>query len=98
MTVQWLSLLVASATFARDLPLDDEKTTIVIFLINFIPPQVIVERFDQELSLPHLHKSKFLVPQELSMSQLITVVRYFLLIFLGIFSLTNLLFVCLATD
>lgn len=36
---------------------------------------VIVERFDQELSLPHLQKSKFLVPQELSMSQLITVVR-----------------------
>ena len=36
MTAQWLSLLVASATFARDLPLDDDKTTIVIFLINFI--------------------------------------------------------------
>jgi microtubule-associated protein 1 light chain len=36
---------------------------------------VIVERYDQEQSLPQLQKSEFLVPEELSMSQLVTVVR-----------------------
>lgn len=37
--------------------------------------QVIVERFAKELNLPHLDKSKFLVPQEITMSQFVTIIR-----------------------
>ena len=40
---------------------------------NKVP--VIVERFHKERSLPQLDKTKFLVPQELTMSQFVTIIR-----------------------
>ncbi|KAH9490326.1 Microtubule-associated proteins 1A/1B light chain 3C [Bulinus truncatus] len=36
---------------------------------------VIVERFHKETALPILDKTKFLVPQELTMSQFLTIIR-----------------------
>ncbi|PSN34210.1 Microtubule-associated proteins 1A/1B light chain 3C [Blattella germanica] len=40
---------------------------------NKVP--VIVDRFYKELSLPQLDKTKFLVPQEITMSQFVTIIR-----------------------
>lgn len=35
-----------------------------------------MQRFSKETNLPHLDKSKFLVPQEITMSQFVTIIRY----------------------
>lgn len=44
--------------------------------ISFHPTlQVIVERYSKERHLPLLNKTKFLVPEELTMSQLVAIVR-----------------------
>ncbi len=40
---------------------------------NKVP--VIVERFHKERTLAQLDKTKFLVPQELTMSQFVTIIR-----------------------
>jgi microtubule-associated protein 1 light chain len=40
---------------------------------NKVP--VIVERFHRERNLPKLDRNKFLVPQELTMSQFVTIIR-----------------------
>ena len=37
--------------------------------------QVVVERYAKETTLPVLDKTKFLVPQELTMSQFVTILR-----------------------
>ena len=44
-------------------------------IINF-DVQVIVERYAKEGELPLLDKTKFLVPQELTMSQFVTIIRW----------------------
>ncbi|EEB15221.1 microtubule-associated proteins 1A/1B light chain, putative [Pediculus humanus corporis] len=36
---------------------------------------IIVDRFHKESNLPQLEKSKFLVPQEITMSQFVTIIR-----------------------
>lgn len=48
-----------------------------IFVINFFSfiIQIIVERYYKEVELPHLNKRKFLVPQELTMSQFVCIIR-----------------------
>lgn len=38
-----------------------------------------VGRFSREQNLPYLDKSKFLVPQEVTMSQFVSIIRYYIL-------------------
>ncbi|KAG5886291.1 hypothetical protein JTB14_001510 [Gonioctena quinquepunctata] len=49
----------------------------VLAIRNRFPSKipVIVQRFPKETHLPHLDKSKFLVPQEITMSQFQTIIR-----------------------
>eukprot|EP00118_Oscarella_pearsei_P028726 m.2783 g.2783 ORF g.2783 m.2783 type:complete len:126 (+) comp8898_c0_seq1:116-493(+) len=51
----------------------DEVSGIRIKFPSKVP--VIVERYAKEKSLPLLDKTKFLVPQELTMSQFVTIIR-----------------------
>ncbi|XP_065833217.1 microtubule-associated proteins 1A/1B light chain 3C-like [Oscarella lobularis] len=51
----------------------DEVSGIRIKFPNKVP--VIVERYAKEKTLPLLDKTKFLVPQELTMSQFVTIIR-----------------------
>ncbi|GLV38482.1 Autophagy-related 8b [Carabus blaptoides fortunei] len=49
----------------------------VLAIRNRFPTKIpiIVQRFSKETNLPHLDKSKFLVPQEITMSQFVTIIR-----------------------
>ncbi|XP_050499512.1 microtubule-associated proteins 1A/1B light chain 3C-like isoform X2 [Diabrotica virgifera virgifera] len=49
----------------------------VLAIRNRFPTKIpiIVQRFYKETHLPHLDKSKFLVPQEITMSQFQTIIR-----------------------
>lgn len=49
------------------------KTILKTF--NNFSLQIIVERFSKETDLPLLDKRKFLVPQELTMSQFVSIIR-----------------------
>jgi len=51
----------------------DEVAVIRSKFPNKVP--VIVDRFYKEMSLPQLDKTKFLVPQEITMSQFVTIIR-----------------------
>ena len=42
--------------------------------------QIVIERSTKEKNLPELDKSKFLVPEELSMSQLVNIIRSVLVV------------------
>lgn len=44
--------------------------------LTFLYLKIIVERSPKERSLPRLDKTKFLVPQELSMGKFMTIIRY----------------------
>lgn len=63
-------------SFKQKKPLATRKEEVASIRTKFpnkIP--VIVERYHKETSLPALDKTKFLVPQEITMSQLITIIR-----------------------
>ena len=55
------------------LSLDEEVAGIRHTFPNKIP--VRVERYQTEKNLPQLDKTKFLVPQEITMSQFVTIIR-----------------------
>lgn len=52
----------------------DEVGSIRSKFPNKVP--VIVERYQKEKDLPILDKTKFLVPEELTLSQFVTIIRY----------------------
>ena len=52
----------------------DEVSSIRSKFPNKVP--VIVERYHKEKDLPILDKTKFLVPEELTLSQFVTIIRY----------------------
>jgi len=63
-------------SFKQKKPLATRKEEVAAIRVKFptkVP--VIVERFHKEMSLPSLDKTKFLVPQEITMSQFITIIR-----------------------
>jgi len=63
-------------SFKQKKPLAIRKEEVAQIRVKFptkIP--VIVERYHKESSLPPLDKTKFLVPQEITMSQFITIIR-----------------------
>lgn len=53
------------------------RIKLIIFFFSFqsFTVQIIVERYSKETELPHLEKRKFLVPQEFTMSQFISIIR-----------------------
>lgn len=51
----------------------DEACAIRVLYPTKVP--VIVERFNNESELPTLNKKKFLVPQEITMSQFLTIIK-----------------------
>ncbi|XP_055375248.1 microtubule-associated proteins 1A/1B light chain 3C-like isoform X2 [Condylostylus longicornis] len=60
-------------TNKRDSIKSDEACAIRLRFPNKIP--VIVERYSREYDLPYLNKKKFLVPQEITLSQFLTILR-----------------------
>jgi len=61
--------------FLRTVPFNFLVWLLRLFLLLF---QIIVERYERETSLPLLDKRKFLVPQEITMSQFVAIIRYVL--------------------
>ena len=45
-------------------------------LLDVFVVQIIIEKAQNEKNLAELDKSKFLVPEELTMSQLVNIIRY----------------------
>ncbi|ODN05118.1 Microtubule-associated proteins 1A/1B light chain 3C [Orchesella cincta] len=63
-------------SFKQRKPLAIRKEEVAAIRVKFpakVP--VIVERYHKETQLPSLDKTKFLVPEEITMSQFITIVR-----------------------
>jgi hypothetical protein len=48
----------------------------IFFILKITLLQIIVDRYSKEKSLNPLDKTKFLVPQEITMSQFVTIIRW----------------------